>query len=140
MDDDVLLQEEAPRFSGDRRAEFILGALVAAVVGMLLAMLVFVLHKAWPSSAHNGLKWFGPGGDVDNQIQRIFHSGDVKGVAQYAFHAWPLIWSTLLTTLGAVTIALVCSLFIAVFIVEFAPEWLRRVLEPVVRLPRACRR
>ena len=27
-----------------------------------------------------------------------------------------------------------CSLFMAVFIVEFAPEWMRRVLEPVVRL------
>ena len=72
MDDDVLLEAEEPRFSGDRRAELILGALVAAVVVMLLAMLVFVLHEAWPSFAHNGLGWFGPGGDVDNQIQAIF--------------------------------------------------------------------
>jgi phosphate transport system permease protein len=31
-------------------------------------------------------------------------------------------------------IAFVCSLFVAMFIVEFAPDWLRRVLEPVVRL------
>ena len=31
-------------------------------------------------------------------------------------------------------IAFVCSLFVAVFIVEFAPDPLRRVLEPVVRL------
>jgi phosphate transport system permease protein len=133
MDDDVLLEEE-PRFTGDRRAEFVLGALVAAVVLMLLAMLVFVLHEAWPSFAHNGLRWFGPGGDVDNQIQAIFTSGDVKGIAQYALHAWPLIWSTILTTVGAVLVAFVCSLFVAVFIVEFAPEWLKRVLEPVVRL------
>jgi phosphate transport system permease protein len=44
------------------------------------------------------------------------------------------LWSTILTTGGAVVIAFVCSLFVAVFIVEFAPAWLKRVLEPTVRL------
>jgi phosphate transport system permease protein len=133
MDDEILL-EEGSGFTGDRRAEFALGALVCVVVGLLLAMLVFVLDEAWPSFAHNGLRWFGPGGDVDTQIQAIFTSGDVRGIAQYAFHAWPLLWSTILTTAFGVLIAFVCSLFVAVFIVEFAPEWLARVLEPVVRL------
>jgi ABC-type phosphate transport system permease subunit len=52
----------------------------------------------------------------------------------YAFRAWPLLWSTLLITVGAVAIAVVASLFVAVFIVEFAPPALRRVLEPIVRL------
>ena len=134
MDEDVLLQDEESRFSGDQRAEVLLGALVCGVVAMLLAMVVFVLHEAWPSFAHNGFGWFSAGGPVDHQIQAIFTSGDVKGVPQYFIHAWPLIWSTLLTTIGAVSIAFVCSLFISVFIVEFAPEWLKRVLEPVVRL------
>jgi len=133
MDNDVLPEDE-PRLTGDQRAELMLGALVCAVVVMLLAMLLFVLHEAWPSFSHNGLGWFGPGGDVDNQIQAIFTSGDVKGIAQYTLHAWPLIWSTILTTFLGVTIGFVCSLFVAVFIVEFAPEWLKRVLEPVVRL------
>ena len=82
MDEDVLLEEE-PRFTGDQRAELMLGALVCGVVVLLLAMLVFVLHEAWPSFAHNGLGWFGPGGNVDHQIQAIFTSGDVKGVPQY---------------------------------------------------------
>ena len=134
MDDEILLEGEEPRLSGDQRAELALGALVTAVVVMLLAMLVFVLREAWPSFAHNGWGWFGPGADVDHQIQAIFTSGDVKGAPVYTLHAWPLIWSTVLTTVGAVVIALICSLFIAVFIVEFAPEWLKRVLEPVVRL------
>ena len=133
MDDDVLVDEE-PRFGDDQRAEFALGALVCAVVVTLLAMLVFVLREAWPSFAHNGLHWFGPGGDVDKQIQAIFTSGDIKGVPQFLLHAWPLIWSTILTTMGAVMIAFVASLFVSVFIVEFAPEALKRVLEPVVRL------
>jgi len=133
MDNDVPPEQE-PRFTGDQRAELMLGALVCAVVVMLLAMLAFVLHEAWPSFAYNGLGWFGPGGDVDHQIQAIFTSGDVRGVPQYALHAWPLIWSTILTTVFGVAIGFVCSLFVAVFIVEFAPEWLKRVLEPVVRL------
>ena len=78
--------------------------------------------------------WFGPGGNVDSQIQSIFTSGDLQTAPEYTFHAWPLIWSTILTTVGAVVIAFVCALFISVFIVEFAPEPLKRVLEPVVRL------
>ncbi|OAI39564.1 ABC transporter permease, partial [Actinobacteria bacterium SCGC AG-212-D09] len=44
------------------------------------------------------------------------------------------IWSTILTTLGAVLIAFVGALFVSVFIVEFAPRQLKTVLEPVVRL------
>jgi phosphate transport system permease protein len=133
MNEDADFLEE-PGLDGDRRAELMLGALVAGVVCVLLAMLAFVLVQAWPSFAHNGLGWFGPGGDVDTQVQSIFTSGDLKEASQYAIHAWPLIWSTILTTLGAVIVAFVCALFVSVFIVEFAPRWLTRVLEPVVRL------
>jgi phosphate transport system permease protein len=121
-------------WSDDQRAEFSLGALVCVVVAVLLAMLVFVLANAWPSFSHNGLGWFTPGGNVDHQIPAIFNSGDQRTTAVYAFHAWPLIWSTILITGGAVLIAFVCSLFVAVFIVEFAPAPMKRVLEPVVRL------
>jgi phosphate transport system permease protein len=111
-----------------------LGALVCVVVGLVLAMFVFVLHEAWPSFAHNGLHWFGAGGNVDSQINAIYTSGDNATRAVYTFHAWALIWSTILIVGGAVMIALVCSLFVAVFIVEFAPDWMRAVLGPVVRL------
>jgi len=132
--DDDLLVEEGSGWSQDQRAEYLLGALVCVVVALLLAMFLFVFREAWPSFAHNGLGWFGPGGNVDNEIQAIFTSGDLGGKPVYAFHAWPLLWSTVLITGASVALAFVCSLFIAVFIVEFAPDWLRRVLEPVVRL------
>jgi ABC-type phosphate transport system permease subunit len=118
----------------DKRAELMLGALVAVVLAIVVAMLVFVFREAWPSFSHNGLHWFGGGGEVDRQIQAIFTSGDLRQRPVYVFHAWPLLWSTLLITGAAVVIAFVCSLFVAVFIVEFAPEWMRAVLEPVVRL------
>ena len=133
MDEDVP-DEGRSRWSQDQRAEWWLGALVCGVVALLLAMLAFVLHTAWPSLSHNGLGWFGSRGNVDAQIQKIFTSGDLNTASVYAFGAWPLIWSTVLITVAAVVIAFLSALFVAVFIVEFAPPWLRTILEPVVRL------
>jgi phosphate transport system permease protein len=130
---ELILQQDS-RISQDQRAELWLGALVSGVVIVLLAMIVFIAREAWPSFAHNGLHWFGPGGNVDDQLTKIFNAGYYSGRQQYEFHAWPLIWSTILTTAGSVAIAFVCSLFVAVFMVEFAPRWLQRTLEPVVRV------
>ncbi|HEV2726715.1 MAG TPA: ABC transporter permease subunit [Solirubrobacterales bacterium] len=127
-----LPQEYGPKWS-DRRVERMLGALVIAVVGLLLAMIVTVLVRGWPSFSHNGLAWFGPGGAVDDQLNAIFLSGQSGAEYVYTFHGWPLIWSTILITGGSVLIALVSALFVAVFIVEFAPEWMSNILQPVVR-------
>ena len=133
MDAELTLPREAA-LSQDQRAELWLGALVCGVVVVLVAMVVFIVSEAWPSFAHNGLSWFGSGGSVDDQLTKIFNAGYYHGHEQYAFHAWPLIWSTALTTGGSVAVAFVCSLFAAVFMVEFAPVWLQRAFEPVVRL------
>jgi phosphate transport system permease protein len=132
--DDLDPASQERRMSQDQRAELWLGALVCGVVALLLAMFIFVLHAGWPSFAHNGLSWFGSGGSVDNQIQRIFTSGDLREKYVYLIRAWPLIWSTILITTFATVIAFVSSLFVAVFIVEFAPTPVQRTLEPVVRL------
>jgi phosphate transport system permease protein len=134
LEEEYLAAEEVPRWS-DRRAELMLGSLVVAVVALLVAMIVFVFIRAWPSFAHNGLSWFTAGGSVDNQLQAIFQSGETPGAQpDYTIHAWPLLWSTFLIVGGAVAIAFVSSLFVSVFIVEFAPEWMRNILQPVVRL------
>jgi phosphate ABC transporter permease protein PstC len=132
--DDVLFPETETSPDSDRRAELTLGALVCLVVVLLLAMFTFVVIQAWPSFAHNGFAWFGGGGNVDREIQAIANSGTSLSRPVYVFHGWPLIWGTILLVGSAVTIAFVCSLFIAIFIVEFAPDPVRRVLEPVVRL------
>ena len=42
-----------------------------AFVGLLLAIVVFVFVQAWPSFAHNGLAWFGAGGNVDEQFRDL---------------------------------------------------------------------
>jgi ABC-type phosphate transport system permease subunit len=118
----------------DERTGRLLGALVCAVLLMTGSMLLFVLIQGWPSFAHNGLHWFGPGGSVDVQIRNIFLSGETGDHPVYTFHAWPLIWSTILITGGAVTISFFSSLLVAAFIVEFAPDPAKAVLKPVIRL------
>jgi phosphate transport system permease protein len=124
--------EPGPRWS-DQRVELMLGVLVCSVVGLLLALVVSIFINGWPSFAHNGLSWFGPGGNVDEQLRVNYLSGEAGDNQIYTFHAWPLIWSTILIVGSAVTLALFSSLFVSVFIVEFSPEWMRNVLQPVVR-------
>jgi phosphate ABC transporter permease protein PstC len=111
-----------------------LGALASVVLVLIVGMVVFVFTKAWPSFAHNGLRWFGSGGNVDQQLTDIFNSPANPKAYAYELRAWPLLYATAITTLGAVVIGLAFSLLAAIFIVEFAPNRLRALLEPVVRL------
>ncbi len=118
----------------ERRAELGLGALAIVTMVVIGAMLVTVFVRAWPSFSHNGLAWFGPGGDVDTQLRSMQEGRPLAGHSAYYFRAWPLLWGTIITTVAAVLIALVVSTLAAVFIAEFAPPPMRRVLDPVVRL------
>jgi phosphate transport system permease protein len=118
----------------DRRAELTLGALACAVLLVIVLMVVFVANEAWPTFKHNGLSWLGPGGNVDEQINKMVNSGANAPAEDYYVRAWPLVWGTLLTTGMAVVIGLVFSVLAAIFIVEFAPDRLRSVIVPVVRL------
>jgi phosphate ABC transporter permease protein PstC len=111
-----------------------LGALAVGLLALIALMVVTVLINAWPSFSANGFSWFGPGGDVGRQFQAMQTGTAIPGHSILYFRAWPLIWGTILTTLGAVVIALVVSTLAAVFLVEFAPARVRRVLEPIVRL------
>jgi phosphate ABC transporter permease protein PstC len=97
-------------------------------------MIVFVAIRAWPSFLHNGLHWFGAGGDVDRQISDMVNTGADPAPEDYALSAWPLIWATILTTGLAVILGLGFALLAAIFLVEFAPSPVRRVLSPVIRL------
>jgi phosphate transport system permease protein len=133
-EEEALLQQSPPLRWSDRRVELLLGALVCVVIGLLLALVISVFIRAWPSFSHNGLSWFGAGdGSVSAQFAKITLSSEAGGHYVYAFHAWQIIWSTILITGGAIAISLFTSLFVAVFIVEFAPEWMRSMLQPVVR-------
>ena len=118
----------------ERRAELAHGALAAGVLIVIALIAVTVFSKAWPSFAHNGLAWFGSGGDVDTQLSAIINGP--KDPAHYEYHirAWPLIWGTILTSGMAVVLGMVVSILAAAFIVEFAPEGVRTVIDPVIKL------
>jgi phosphate transport system permease protein len=130
------LQKAGPRNRTDQRAELLLGALACVVLVLIAGMIVFVFAKAWPSFSHNGFDWFSPwaGGNVDEELTNIFESPANPSQFVYTMHAWPLIYSTALITLGAIVIGTGFALLSAMFIVEFAPPALQKVLEPVVRL------
>jgi phosphate transport system permease protein len=123
-----------PKDRTDQRAEIALGALASAVLLLIGFMIVFVFMKAWPSFSHNGLAWFGPGGNVDEQLTNTFNSPANPSDYVYTMHAWPLLYATALITGISVLLATAISLLSAMFIVEFAPETMRRILQPVVRL------
>ena len=111
-----------------------LGALASGVLVLIAGMVGFVFAKAWPSFAHNGPAWFGPGGNVDQQLADIFNSPASPSAYQYTMHAWPLLYGTALITLVSVVVGVAFAVLSAMFIVEFAPSSLRRVLGPTVRL------
>ncbi|CAN5545440.1 phosphate ABC transporter permease subunit PstC [soil metagenome] len=118
----------------DHPPAWFLSPLASLVLLLIGGMVFFVLQKAWPSFSHNGLAWFGAGGNVDQQLTDIFNSPASRSAYEYTLHAWPLIYGTALITLGAVILATIISVLSAIFIVEFAPEAIRRFLEPAVRL------
>jgi phosphate transport system permease protein len=130
------LQKAGPRNRSDQRAELLLGALACVVLALIAGMIIFVFGKAWPSFSHNGIDWFSPfaGGSVDDELVNIFESPANPSQYVYTMHAWPLIYATVLITLTAVVISTAFALLSSMFIVEFAPNGIRRVLEPVVRL------
>jgi phosphate transport system permease protein len=122
-----------PRVGGER-AEWLLGALSVVLLLVIAALVGFVFVNAWPSFSHNGLAWFGSGGNVNLQLRDIFHSPANPAKYDYKIRAWPLIYGTMLSTGLAALLGLVLALLGAVFMVEFAPPLLKRTLRPAVRL------
>ncbi len=118
----------------ERRVELAHRALVVALLGTIALIAVTVFSKAWPSFAHNGLSWFGSGGDVDTQLGAMINGPKDPAHYVYHFRAWPLIWGTLLTSGLAVALGMAVSILAAVFVVEFAPGAVRAVIDPAIRL------
>jgi len=116
------------------RAELGLGALAVALLALIVGMLAFVLVQAWPSFAHNGLAWFGSGGNANTQLNDIYQSPADPHHYQYHLRAWPLLYGTALSTGLAVLLGLPFALLCALFTVEFAPPGIARVMGPTVRL------
>nr|WP_282600039.1 phosphate ABC transporter permease subunit PstC [Patulibacter sp. SYSU D01012] len=111
-----------------------LGASAVAVVLVIVAMVAFIAVEAWPSFRHNGLAWFGSGGDVDAEMGAMVNAGSDAPADAYRLRAWPLVYATALTTVLAVAIGVVTAVLTAIFIVELAPPKVRAVVVPMIRL------
>ena len=118
----------------DRRAELSLGAVSLIVAVVVVAMVVFVAIKAWPTLQHNGLNWLGPGGSLEGQISNAYSAPAPAPASAFHLRAWPLVFGTLVTTGVAVALGLVIAVLSSIFIVELAPARLRRIVIPVIRL------
>jgi ABC-type phosphate transport system permease subunit len=118
----------------DRRAELTLGAASLLVGVIVIAMIAFVVKQAWPIFEHNGLSWLGSGGDLKSQIETMQATSAHPPPSAYHLRAWPLIWGTIITTVPAVLLGLVISVLSSIFIVELAPQRLRRIAIPLIRL------
>jgi phosphate ABC transporter permease protein PstC len=118
----------------DKQASRVLGALACLIAVAVVLMVVFVAERAWPTFAHNGLSWLGPGGNVDAQIGSMVNTSANPPASAFHLRAWPLIYGTLLTSVFAVFLGLAVSILTAIFIVDFAPAALRRTMTRVIRL------
>lgn len=125
------------KWNQDKRAELLLGALAACIAFFVYAMLAFILYKGWPSFSFNGLSWFGSTADVDQELGNLYHSGMSSTNPDdwdYTFHAWPLIWGTIIVCGTAAFLGFFLSLFTAIFVTEFAPARVRAIVTPAIRL------
>ena len=118
----------------DIRAERTLGAVSFLVCALVVAMVVFVGIQAWPIFEHNGLSWFGGGGNLGRQLADMQNTTQHPPPSAYYMRAWPLIYGTIITTVPAVVLGLAIAIFSSIFIIELAPMRLRRVAIPVIRL------
>jgi phosphate transport system permease protein len=128
------LLERLKRPWPDHRAERTLGAVSLLVAAVVVAMVVFVVAKAWPIFQHNGLSWLLGGGDFEHEIASMNAAAVKPAAAVYHLRAWPLIYGTVLTTGIAVVLGMTLAVLASVFIVELAPARVSRIVIPVVRL------
>jgi phosphate transport system permease protein len=112
--------------SGHRRRRFgdlalrAITGLAAVVLGVLMVLLVYeVAREAWPSIQEFGASFLT--GTEWNAVTDVYGARD-------------LIWGTLITSLGALLIAVPMSIAIGVFLSELAPRAIRTPVTMLVEL------
>jgi phosphate transport system permease protein len=98
---------------------------------MILFIFAFILMKSWEIFRVNGLGFVTHTG-FDQQINEAFNAPGDKPV--WEFGAFGLLVGSLLTTLGALLIAVPMGIGTAIVIAELAPSWIKRLLQSIIRL------
>lgn len=98
---------------------------------MIVFIFFFILQKSWKIFSINGIGFVTQTG-FDQQINEAFVAPGNQPV--WKFGALGLLVGTLLTTLGSLLIAVPMGVGTAIVISELAPEWIKRLLQSVIRL------
>jgi ABC-type phosphate transport system permease subunit len=119
----------------DRLAHLVFASLAACSVLVLGFVVAYVLSRAWPAFKANGFSYFGNQDHPKlNRELSYASAGNPAGGPYRDLHAWPAIYGTLLTTGGAILVGLPFSLLASIFVAELAPNWLSRLMEPLIRV------
>ena len=103
----------------------LISALVA--VGIIFSILYFLFNESLPAFIESGSTlFFGDEWKPENLI--------LSETKPPIFGALPLIMGTLITTFGAMLIAVPLSIGTAIFIAELAPPWLKSIAKPAIEL------
>ncbi|MEW6697479.1 MAG: phosphate ABC transporter permease subunit PstC [Bacillota bacterium] len=94
-------------------------------------IMFFILSNAMPVLRASGLSFLTTGG-WEEQFSAAWLAAPDQ--ANWSFGAMELIAGTVLTTVGALILAVVLGLGCAVFLTELCPAWLRKTLEETVHL------
>ncbi len=122
----IQLSKKRSRVS-DVLAKPLLAACAVFSGAVVTLVLLFIMEKAVPLFVHQGVAFLAR----TNWDTAIMDAWDVPRVI---FGAWPLIVGSVLTTVGALVVAVVLGLGCAVFLAELAPDWLRKPIETIVQL------
>lgn len=109
------------------------GVMLLTVCSSLVVIFIFgfILYKAWNVFSINGLDFIITKG-FDVQISKAYHADAAH--PYWKFGAAGLIIGSAATTLGALVIALPLGIGTAIVITELAPDWIKKLLQAVVRL------
>jgi len=111
--------QAAPRNVGDQILRLVLRAAAMSLVLLVLAMVVAMLHAAWPAMRAFG--W------------RFLASSTWDPVAEQ-FGAIPFVYGTLVSSLLALLIAVPLGVGAAIYLAELAPAWIRPPIAFLVEL------
>ncbi|MBI2305623.1 MAG: phosphate ABC transporter permease subunit PstC [Chloroflexi bacterium] len=99
-----------PASSGDWVFQTLTLLAALCLVGLLVAMALYLLAEAWPS-----VTLFGP----------AFLTSTAWDPVRGVFGALPAVYGTLATSAIAMIVAVPLSMGVAIFLAELAPDWLR---------------
>jgi phosphate transport system permease protein len=120
--------EESPRQRDfiDNAIRYILLATALSCIVIVVLIFLFTMKEAWQSVEEIGLDTM--------LLGTIWRPGSIIGTDQAQYGLLPMIFGSILSTLGAVIIGVPLSVGTAVLLAEVAPQAVREIVRPAVEL------